>query len=79
VLVIGLFIVLSFWLLVIALLFIAAMFVVVGPVGGVITAIVLLGLWFVTLHRILRRFRASREAVRRAISYPLISALFLKN
>ncbi len=56
----------GFWLLVVAVLIIAAMFAVLGLVGGAVVAIVLLGLCFVTLHRILRRVRAAWKAAKRA-------------
>jgi hypothetical protein len=49
-----------------AVLIIAAMFAVLGPVGGAIVAIVLLGLCFVTLYRIFRRVRAAWKAAKRA-------------
>ena len=49
----------------VALLLIAAMFAVLGPVGGAVVAIVLLGLCFVTLRRIFRRVRAAWKAAKR--------------
>lgn len=55
----------GFWLLVVAVLLIAAMFAVLGPVGGAVVAIVLLGLCFVTLRRIFRRVRAAWKAAKR--------------
>jgi len=58
---IGVVLVVLFWLFVIAVFIIAAAFVVLGPVAGIIVALVLLGLCVLTLHRILVRFRASRE------------------
>jgi|GEM_PF-3558506 len=61
---IGLVLVVLFWLFVIAVFIIAAAFVVLGPVIGIIVALVLLGLCVMTLHRILRRVRASREATK---------------
>ena len=48
------------------MLIIAAMFAVLGPVGGAAVAIVLIGLCFVTLDRILRRLRAAWKAAKRA-------------
>ena len=62
----GLFLFVGFWLLVVALLIIASMFAVLGPVGGAAVAIVLLGLCFVTLHRIFKRARAAWKAAKRA-------------
>ena len=60
---IGVVLVVLFWLFGIGFLFIvAAVFVMLGPAAGIIAAIALLGLCFLTLHRVLRRFRASREA-----------------
>jgi len=55
----GLFLVLAFWLFIAALFVSAAVFAVLGPIGGVTVAILLLGLWFLTLRRILVRFTAA--------------------
>ena len=48
------------------MLIIAAMFVVIGPVAGIIVAVALLGLCFLTLYRILIRFRAAWKAAKNA-------------
>jgi hypothetical protein len=42
------------------------MFAVLGLVGGIIVAVVLLGLCFLTLYRILIRFRAAWKAAKKA-------------
>jgi len=67
---IGVVLVVLFWLLVIALFIVAAVFVMLGTAAGVVAAIVLLGLCVLTLHRILRRFRASREATKMKDNLP---------
>jgi Flp pilus assembly protein TadB len=67
---IGVVLVVLFWLFVIALFIIAAVVVMLGPAAGVVAAIVLLGLCFLTLHRILRRVRPSREATKMKDNLP---------
>jgi len=60
----GLFLILGFWLFVAAVFISAAVFVVLGVIGGVIVTVLLLGLCFLTLYRIIIRFRAPWKAAK---------------